>query len=75
VGLVQEEDPGEEVPNAEHDAPEHLGGASAEEAGSTVPSAQNRTMPHWPIPKVDEGHGLGRVRVGSIQDADERTPV
>jgi len=51
------------------------GGTRTEEAGREVPPAQDGALPHRPIPEVDEELEHGRVRVVSVQDADEGTPV
>ena len=75
VDVVQEKGPGEEVPNAEHDAPEQNGGTGTEEAGRSIPSAQDGALPYRPIPEVDKELGHGRVWLVPVQDADERAPV
>jgi len=73
--MVEEQGQGEEVSNVTNDAPEQHGGTRTEEAGRTVPSAQDGALMHRLIPKVDEGLGHSRMRVVSVQDADKGTPV
>jgi len=65
----------EEVPDGENDAPEQHGGTRTEEAGRKVTPAQDGALPHRPRPGSDKELRHGRVRVVSVQDADEGTPV
>jgi len=73
--MVEGQGKEEELPNAENDAPEQHGGTRTDEAGRTVPSAQDRALPYGPIPEVNKKHGHSRVRVVSVQIADKGTPV
>ena len=73
--MVQGQSQRKEVPDAGNDAPEQSGGTRVEEIGRTILSAQDRPLPHRTIPEVDEKLGHSGVRMVSVQDANERTPV